>query len=351
MRAWLVRAGRGGEREAWALGAGCTGGGFGGVADLGGAVDREAVLAAVRAAKPDAAEQALRNFTAQLWALRSRMAEGDLVVMPLKSSGQHLAIGEVTGGYRYSAAEPDVDRRHVRPVRWLVTDLPRTVVKQDLLYSFGAFSTVCELSRNDAAWRVSRLAELGRDPGARASTPAPKGRREPEEAPDEVADSAQHDVDIARYALDRIASRTIEEFAGHRLADLVAAVLTAEGFQCEKSPPGADQGVDVLAGTGALGLGEPRLVVQVKSEAGQVGLPVVQQLQGAATAHGAAGLLVAWGGITKQAKQYLSTQRFTIKVWDSELLLERVFANYPALPAELRAELPLRQVWALVEDG
>ncbi|ATE55397.1 hypothetical protein [Actinosynnema pretiosum] len=200
-------------------GAGCTGGGFGGVADLGGAVDREAVLTAVRAAKPDAAEQALRNFTAQLWALRSRMAEGDLVVVPLKNSGQHLAIGEVAGGYRCSVEQPDVERRHVRPVRWLVADLPRTVVKQDLLCSFGAFSTV-------------------------------------EEVPDEAADSAQHDVDIARYALDRIASRTIEEFAGHRLADLVAA-----------------------------------------------------------------GLLVAWGGITKQAEQYLSTQRFTIEVWDSELLL------------------------------
>ncbi|MFC6094691.1 restriction endonuclease [Saccharothrix lopnurensis] len=49
---------------------------------------------------------------------------------------------------------------------------------------------------------------------------------------------------------------------------------------------------------GTLCPGEPKLVVQVKSETGQVGLPVVQQLQGAMAAYSAIGLLVAWGGIT-----------------------------------------------------
>ncbi|WP_433270868.1 restriction endonuclease [Actinosynnema sp. CS-041913] len=85
----------------------------------------------------------------------------------------------------------------------------------------------------------------------------------------------------------------------------------------------------------AVQLGEPRLVVQVKSEAGQVGLPVVRQLQGAMAAHGVVGLLVAWGGITRQACQYLSTQRFAIKVWNSDNLLAHVFEHYAALPADL----------------
>jgi restriction system protein len=99
-----------------------------------------------------------------------------------------------------------------------------------------------------------------------------------------------------------------------------------------------------------LGMGEPKLVVQVKSEAGPVGLPVVQQLHGAMAAHGAIGLLVAWGGITKQARQYLSTQRFAIKIWDSEDLLARVFKHYAVLPADIRTDLPLKQVWTLIED-
>lgn len=353
MRAWLVRAGRAGERERWALATGRTGGGFGGVADLSGAATRDEVLAAVVAAKPDAKEQAARNFTAQLWALRGRIEVGDLVVMPLKSSPQ-IAIGRIDGDYRYLDGEADVDRRHVRPVRWLVNDLPRTVVKQDLLYSLGAFSTICELSRNDGAWRLEQLLAEGRDPGSRTAVAPVKAGRTNNGAGgdmvDEAIDSAQLGVDIGQYATDRIAGRLIEVFAGHRLAELTAALLEADGFTCEVSPEGTDQGVDIIAGTGTLGLGEPRLVVQVKSEAGQVGLPVVQQLQGAMAAHGAVGLLVAWGGITRQARQYLSTQRFAIKVWNSEDLLARVFQHYAALPADVRADLPLKQVWTLVEE-
>ena len=66
MRTWLVRAGKAGERERWALTTGHTGGGFGGVADLSGATTRDAVLDAVLVAKPDAKDQAARNITAQL---------------------------------------------------------------------------------------------------------------------------------------------------------------------------------------------------------------------------------------------------------------------------------------------
>ncbi|XVS61869.1 restriction endonuclease [Actinosynnema sp. CA-299493] len=353
MRAWLARAGKAGERERWALTTGHTGGGFGDVADLSGASTREAVLEAVLAAVPEAKEQAARNFTAQLWALRERIGVGDLVVMPLKSS-PHVAIGRIGDRYRYLDAEPDPERRHVRPVQWLVTDLPRTAIKQDLLYSLGAFSTICEVSRNDAAWRIERLLTDGRDPGARPPRASDKSSRtntgSDGDTVDDAADSAQFGVDIGQYATDRIAGRLIETFAGHRLAELTAALLEADGFTCEVSPEGNDQGVDIIAGTGTLGLGEPRLVVQVKSEAGRVGLPVVQQLQGAMSAHGAIGLLVAWGDITDHARRYLSTQRFAIKVWNSKDLLDRVFRHYAALPPNLRADLPLKQVWTLVEE-
>ncbi|WP_053720556.1 hypothetical protein [Saccharothrix sp. NRRL B-16348] len=76
MRAWLARAGKAGEREQWAVATGHTGGGFGGVADLSDATTRDEVLAAVVVAEPDAKDQAARNFTAQLWALRGRIGIG-----------------------------------------------------------------------------------------------------------------------------------------------------------------------------------------------------------------------------------------------------------------------------------
>jgi restriction system protein len=360
MTAWMVRAGRSGEREQWALDRGLTGAGFHEVADLTKAQAREQVQEAVGAAYPQDKPTAVRNFAAQLWALRGRMSKGDLVVMPLKLTPQ-IAIGRITGDYAYLADEPDPSRRHVRPVEWIVTDVPRSVIKQDLLYSMGAFSTVCQISRNDAEARLSAIVDTGSDPGSRAGVRAPgrrtrSGRSQPSTETDtldqDVLDTEQAGIDVARYAADRIVARTIETFAGHRLADLVAALLETEGFHCEVSPEGPDKGVDIIAGTGLLGLGSPKLVVQVKSEAGPVGAPVVQQLQGAITMHRADyGLLVAWGGVTKPAKELLSTQRFAISIWDSEALLAEVLKHYRDLPDAIRADLPLTQIWTLAEEA
>lgn len=329
MTAWMVRAGRSGEREQWALEHGVTGAGFEEVPDLTNAPTREQVQETVAAAYPQAKPTAVRNLAAQMWALRDRMSAGDLLVMPLKLTPQ-IAIGKITGNYEYRAGETDPSRRHVRPVEWLVSDVPRSIVKQDLLYSLGAFSTICQISRNDAEARLKAIWKDGSDPGSRVSTralskrslsgrsTAPAG---PDAADEELLDTEQAGVDVARYAADKIMARTIETFAGHRLAELVAAVLETDGFRCQVMPEGPDKGVDIIAGKGLLGLESPRVVVQVKSEAGPIGAPIVQQLQGAKTMHQAEqGLLVAWGGVTKQAKDLLSTQRFAIRIWDSDSL-------------------------------
>lgn len=347
MHAWLVRAGKSGEREQWALENGCTGAGFGDIGDLTALSDREAVVDAVIHDVVGAQGGKVRNIAAQLWALRSRIKVDDLVVMPLKNS-PHLALGRITGNYRYIAAEADPERRHRRPVDWVVTDVPRTLVKQDLLYSLGAFSTVCEISRNDAAWRLEQLSASKSDPGSRVATT--KSAKRDEQA-DDVTDADQNDIDVETYARDRITSRVIENFAGHRLADLVAAILQAGGYGCQVSPAGTDQGVDIIAGTGLLGLTSPKIVVQVKSEAGAVGLPIVQQLQGAISTHSADhGLLVAWGGITKEATRYLSTQRFTIRVWNSQDVLNGLFSCYDELPAAIQRDIPLKRIWTLAEE-
>lgn len=347
MRAWLVRAGRAGERERWALTDGWTGGGFGDVPNLTNAQDRAEVFRLVTSGIDGIAEGRAKNFAAQLWALRSRISIGDIVVMPLKSS-PHLAIGYITGDYMYADDEVEPTKRHRRKVDWAAPEIPRTLVKQDLLYSLGAFSTICEVARNDAAWRLSEIMREKPDPGAR-TVPA---KQQAKQSDDEATDTAQSDIEIETYARDQITSRVIENFAGHRMADLVAAVLEAGGYDCEVSPPGTDQGVDIIAGAGLLGLSDPKVVVQVKSEATAVGLSVVQQLQGAIATHNATqGLLVAWGGIGREAKRYLSTQRFAIKVWDSDDVLKKLFTHYADLPADIRRDLPLKQVWTIAAEA
>lgn len=228
-KAWLIRAGRAGEREQWALRTDVSGGGFYEVPDLAGAATREDLGIIVATAFPGAKEGRIQNFSAQLWALRSRIAVGDFVVMPLKNSPV-IAIGKVTGDYAY-LVDADSNLRHVRPVTWLRDDVPRTAVKQDLLYSLGAFLTICEVSRNDAAHRIEVTARTGTDPGARTpvpgSPPGPPAATGDDASDAELSDSANSHIDVEQHAFDRLSSHVIETFAGYRMQELVAAVLVA----------------------------------------------------------------------------------------------------------------------------
>ena len=72
------------------------------------------VASLVKAAYPDATDGKISNFTGQLWALRSRIAPGDLIVLPLKTTSQ-IAIGHSTGACRYRH-DADPARRHVIPL-------------------------------------------------------------------------------------------------------------------------------------------------------------------------------------------------------------------------------------------
>jgi restriction system protein len=150
---------------------------------------------------------------------------------------------------------------------------------------------------------------------------------------------------------DRVRTFLVENFGQHKLTHLVAAILRVEGYVCDVSPEGPDQGVDIIGGRGLFGLDPPTLIVEVKSEAGQIGAPVVRGLQGAMASHKAdQGLLVAWGGLNKQARNEMRTDRLTIRVWDSEDVLDHLFSVYDQLPDEIRVRLPFKRTWVLDEE-
>ncbi len=345
MRAWIVRAGRSGEREAWALQNALACGGFSDVPDLTTARTREDVKSVVANAYPTEKPGAINNFAAQLWALRDRIEDGDLVVMPMKHNGM-IAIGKAKGGYRY-IDDPDPGKRHALGVEWLQTDVPRSAIKQDLLYSLGAFMTVCEVSRNEAAARLSEILKTGIDPGSQATLNALTTAMGDDL---DTPNASGAEVDLETAARDRISAKVAETFAGHPMADLVAEILTADGYVCKVSEPGADGGADILAGRGPLGLDPPWLVVQVKSEPTPVGDAVLQALQGAMTRFNATqALLVAPGGLKGPAKQWLANVQFSIRVWDSTDLLDNLLRVYDQLSDDARSSLPLKQIWISVE--
>jgi restriction system protein len=93
--AWVIRSGRQGERDQWALANSFSGGGWREVPDITACANREDVAKVVGATWPGASDGRRNNLTGQLWALRSRIQPGDLLAMPLKTTKQ-IAIGRVT---------------------------------------------------------------------------------------------------------------------------------------------------------------------------------------------------------------------------------------------------------------
>jgi len=95
------------------------------------------------------------NEAGQVWTFIHRMKEGDLVILPSKFHAS-VAIGKVTGPYKYRTDLSD-HTLHTRSVEWITTDIPRTAFDQDLLYSLGAFMTVCQIQRNNAEVRIKNI--------------------------------------------------------------------------------------------------------------------------------------------------------------------------------------------------
>lgn len=117
------------------------------------------------------------------------------------------------------------------------------------------------------------------------------------------------------------------------------------------SPPGADGGVDILAGKGPLGFDPPRLVVQVKSQDSAVYVSVLRELQGVMSQFNASqGLLVAWGGVTKALNREAQRLFFAIRIWDSGDIIRALQEGYEQLSDVVKADLPLKRICALAED-
>ncbi|WP_285038030.1 restriction endonuclease [Plantibacter sp. lyk4-40-MEA-4] len=350
--AWVIRAGKHGERDAWAIANDSSGGGWQELPDLSGCRSREDVGQIVRATYNEFGPAALANYTGQTWALRSRIKVDDILVMPLKTTKQ-IAIGRVTSGYHYLSEEPDPNRRHVVGVSWERTDVPRSAIKQDLLYTLGSALSIFAPTKNHAIARLQGILDNGEDPGQIPYMSAPMLAHHAGDAVmlEDDVDEPELRPDIAEVAQSQITARIAQEFAGHDLALLVAELLKAEGFVTSQSAPGADNGIDIVAGRGLLGMDSPRIIVQVKS-GGQVGDPVVRDLLGVVHDQAAdQGLLVAWGGLSRAAKDSVQRQRFKLRLWDDNDVVDAVLRLYPQLPEDIQARIPLRTVWMLADTS
>lgn len=190
MTVWLVRAGRYGENEQTAIDKNVVTIGWNELQDLSTISERAQLAELYRKTHPDASNGKVANEVGQVWAFKSRIKKGDLVVLPLKTQSA-IAIGKVKGEYQYRT---DINEgvKHTRSVEWMRTDIPRTTFGQDLLYSLGAFMTVCQIQRNNAAERIEAV--LAGKADVISLT----------EEFDDVGDGGKQQLDIEQAARDQI---------------------------------------------------------------------------------------------------------------------------------------------------
>ena len=338
MAIWVARAGKRGERENQALAENRSFIGWGEIGDLSSITTREEILELLERHHPDDSHKKALTNASQIYNFKQTMKVGDLFALPLKQR-RVIAIGKVAGEYQYLSDNPE-DSRHSRKIEWK-DEIPRGKLDPDLQYSFGSALTVFSVKRNNAEQRILDIIS-----GQKAE-------------PSQISEVAEEDnsdndpPDLEHLARQQIIDHIGRKFKGHRMEKLVSEVLRAQGFRVrENKRMGIDGGADILAGRGPMGFDEPLLCVQVKSSDSAIGTKEYNELRGVMQEFNAKhGLFVSWGGFKSNVEEKSRRDFFEIRLWNAEDLVSELQEVYAYFPKELQADLPMQQVWVLVDDG
>lgn len=286
---------------------------------------------------PDAKPRSLSMSVGQIWSFAHEMKNDDLVVLPLKSQPV-IYVGKIVSGYKHNSEGPN-PFYHFHDVEWIGEAIPRSNFAQDLLFSLGSLLTICRIQKNNAEERIRAMWKNG----WKSETV-----RDAIKIPSKLIEETAEETDLVQLANDQIARLIERKFKGHNFTRLIEGILIAQGYVTYRSPEGPDQGADILAGTGPVGFGSPRLCIEVKSEANPIDRPTVDKLLGAVSKFGATeGLFVSWSGFKNNVQKELATSFFKIRLWSQNEILEQLFLHYDQLGEELKSELPMKRIWMI----
>ena len=335
MAVWTIRGGRIGEHEDAFLEKSIVSVGFNLRRSAADFPDRESLRVHLDS----------RNAADQIWRFYKEVSAGDMVVLPRKMT-REVAVGRISGPYAYQPELVYSSHPHVRAVDWQATNIPRSHFDRDLLNSFGSLLTISQPAAPNAEARIAHVvsAYLGIDHiDGLSATPIADAEQSDNDGLQDVGPFEE--IDIDQEIRDRIVARLRQKYAGTRLEYLVASILQTSGYFVLQTREGADGGVDVLAGKGDMGFGEPRLCVQVKGRTSPVDLAEYDRLQGnIASFRAQHGLLVSLGGFTKPVRDRNEQPFFVIRLWGPDELAQRLLENYDSLPQDVRADIPLETV-------
>lgn len=248
---------------------------------------------------------------------------GDYIVFPSKSN-RMVNLGIVEGDYTYN---PEAHWEYVqqRKVKWL-KHLPRTAFSQGALYEIGSAMSFFAVKNYSDEFLEALSARNVKT--IFSST---------EEEDETVAATAD---DIIESTKDYVLKELSKNFKGYDLENFIADLLNAMGYRTKQSAHGGDSGIDIIAYKDEL---PPRIVVQVKSQDGDIKETTIQSLKGAMR-EGDYGLFVTLSNYTKNACKYLESTPVIRGINGTELV-DLILKYYEKLSEKYRKMIPLKMVY------
>lgn len=282
--------------------------------------NREAFKEKYRDTYPDAKKGSVANGAGMLFRFCNEVQIGDYIVFPSKIN-REVNIGIVEGDYVYDPGQ--IEYVQTRKVKWL-KHLPRTVFSQGALYEIGSAMSFFTVKN----YADEFLAALDKNF---------KKNFSPEAEDDSIGATAE---DIEEITRDYILKELSRQLKGYDLENFVADLLRAMGYRTTVSPHGGDRGIDITAYKDEL---PPRILVQVKSQDGDVKETTIQSLKGAMR-EGDYGLFVTLSNYTKNAQKYLNNTPIIRGINGTELV-ELILKYYEDLSEKYRKMIPLKMVY------
>ena len=275
---------------------------------------------------PDAKKGSIPTSVGMLYRFCHEVQIGDYVVYPSKSD-RMINIGEVAGEYEYAADAHEYVQQ--RSVKWL-KHIQRTAFSQGALYEIGSAMSFFAVKN----YADEFLAALEK---SFTKTPPP-GYDD-----DTVGATADEIIESTKDFVLKELSRNLK---GYALEEFVADLLRAMGYRTTVSPQGGDSGIDITAYKDEL---PPRILVQVKSQDGDIKETTIQSLKGAMR-EGDYGLFVTLSNYTKNAQKYLENTPIIRGINGTELV-DLILKYYGDLDDKYQKMIPLKMVYIPVANS
>ena len=272
---------------------------------------------------PNDTLRSISQCVGQLYRFVYEVNIGDYVVFPTKYN-RMVNIGKIVGEYYFD----DNDNHFVnkRNVKW-IKHIPRTNLSQGALYEIGSFLTFFRVKNYyDEIMGIINNKKVTIN----------------NEFDDSVGVTSEAIIDSTK---DYILKALKTNYKGYDLENVVSSLLNAMGYRTKVSPHGGDRGKDIVAYKDEL---PPRIIVQVKSQDGDIAEATVQSLKGAMR-EGDYGLFVTLSDYTKNAKKFLDNQPI-IKALNGSELVDLILKYYDDMPEDFKDVVKLKKVFIPVID-